>query len=116
MSQMSNSERAMLHNMHASISACFSELNYTFEFNPETIKLDLIQKTNPTCHTRHTLTKAELYNWYKVELVKYQKNGYSKLAPFKEYAEYYKMGFSTYMKLLTQTINDAEEENPEYFI
>ena len=116
MSQMSNSERAMLHNLHTNISACFSEMNYTFEFNPETIKLDLVQKTNPTCHTRHTLGKPELYNWYKQELVKFEKNGQSKFAPFSEYAEYYQMGFSTYIKLLKQTILEAEETNPEYFI
>ncbi len=113
---MTSSERAFLYNFMAEMNKGMSEVHYTFEYNVELKDLEIIQKTGPTCHTRHCLTKAELYTWYHEELIKYRAGTSSFSKTFEEYAEYYKMDLKTYLWLINQKIKDAVDNNPEYFI
>ena len=113
---MTQSERTLLHNVMAEMNKGISEVHYTVEYNSALKILEIIRKTGSTCRTRHCLTKAELYSWYFTELKKYDKGVSSFQDTFAEYAEYYKMDLKTYIVMIKQTISDAVDNHPEYFI
>lgn len=118
---MSQSERQLLQDLHQSMANAFVEQCWTFMYNKETGVLDLIQKTGPSCHTRYCPTKSELLTWYKNTLKDIADPTYipplvDYATVFAEYAEYYGISYEVYIDLITQTINRAFTEHPEYFI
>ena len=113
MSNMTQSERVILQNMHRAISESASEQHFTFEYNKENKSLYLTTKSASTCHTRHTITKSELYNWYKSELISL--NSF-KIGRFREYADYYNLSYIEYINIIKETITNTENTNPELFI
>ena len=113
---MTASERTFLYNMVSEMNKGMSELHHTFVYNPELKILETVRKTAPTCHTRHCLTKAELYSWYFQELRKYDAGTSVFKDTFSDYAKYYEMDLKTYLSMIKFTITDAMDNHPEYFI
>ena len=118
---MSQGERVMLQQLHQSIANAFTEQCWTFLYNKETKKLDLVQQNSPRCHTRYCSTKVELFTWYRKTLRDVADPTYipplvDYATVFAEYAEYYGITYDTYISMITQTINSAYITNPEYFI
>lgn len=113
---MTTQERKFLHNMVSEMNKGMSEEHYTFVYNSELKILETTRKTAPTCHTRHCLTKSELYSWYFNELKKYDAGTSMFKDTFADYAKYYGMDLKTYLWLIKYTIMDAVDNHPEYFI
>lgn len=104
--------------LYKSIQDEMSTDHWTFVFNPTTIRLELIQKRSPTCHTRHCLTKSELLNWYEEEVYKYDNNIPNVLGNmyFRDYAKHFDMSEKTFADLIRATILELKEEHPENFV
>lgn len=89
---------------------------YTFTYDSENHKLDMVYIANSRCMTKHTDTPAQLVKWYDNILREYytqEQRAYEELGKF---ATYYKLAYSDYITLLFYTLRDLEETNPEYYV
>jgi len=118
---MTQSARTMLHGLQQSMSEAMTKECWTFLYDKENKKLEMVQKIGSSCYTQYCDTKSELLTWYKKTLrdiadptFKPALVDYSVL--FAKYADYYGISYEDYIPLITNVIEEAYAENPEYFI